>query len=177
MDRSIGAALLMGCGCVVGVAQAAETTTYSYNSLGRLSRVEIAGGPGNSSVVDYQYDLAGNRQHYIVSGSTSSGSITINPFGSTANTTANGVVLGVRISGSPAATGTVTFTENGTFLGSSFVYDGQASVILEGFSLGTHTVTASYSGDSSNAPYSYTFTIKVQNLAWLPAVLEILLSD
>jgi hypothetical protein len=40
-----------------------------------------------------------------------------------------------------------------------------------------HTIMATYSGDSSNAPYSFTFTIKAQNLGWLPAVLEILLSN
>lgn len=177
MDRSIRAALLGGYCFVVGVAQADETTTYSYDSLGRLNKVEVSGGPGHNSVVHYGYDPAGNRLSYIVSGSTSNGSIAISPFGSTANITATGVVLGVRITGSPAPSGTVTFTENGIFLGSAFVYDGQASVILEGFSLGTHTITASYSGDSSNAPYVHTFTIKVQNLAWLPAVLDILLSD
>jgi hypothetical protein len=40
-----------------------------------------------------------------------------------------------------------------------------------------HTITATYSGDANNAPTTHTFTIKVQNLSWLPAVLEILLSD
>ena len=79
--------------------------------------------------------------------------------------------------GSPGTQETVTFSENGAFLGSAPVYDGQASIVLEGFSLGAHTITVSYSGDSANAPYTYTFTIKVQDLSWLPGVLQILLSD
>jgi len=71
----------------------------------------------------------------------------------------------------------VTFTENGTFLGSAPVSDGQASIFLQGFSLGTHTITATYSGDSDNPQRAFTFTVKVMNLSWLPAVLEVILSD
>lgn len=177
MIRSVWRIVCILCICVTGIAGATETTTYTYNGIGRVTGVSINRGPGNGANVTYEYDNAGNRTRYLVTGSSSGGSITISPFGATANTTSTGVVLGVHISGSPAPTGTVTFTENGTFLGSAFVYDGQASVILEGFSLGNHTVTATYSGDGSNAPSSHTFTIKVQNLSWLPAVLEILLSD
>ena len=177
MIRSIQVALGLACACISSIAAAADTTTYTYNALGRLTQVQIAGGPANGTQISYQYDASGNRTQYIVSGSTSSGTLAISPFGSTTNQTSTGVVLGVHVSGQNAPTGTVTFTENGTFLGSTTVQNADASIILEGFALGTHTITVSYSGDVYNAPYSYTFTIKVRNLSWLPAVLEILLSN
>jgi hypothetical protein len=177
MDRSAWAALLVACSCALGAVHAAETATYTYDVHGRLTHVQASGGPANNVTRAYQYDATDNRTSLVVSGSSSSGTVTITAQGATANTTSVGVSLGVNISGSPAPTGMVTFTENGIFLGSAFVYDGQASVLLEGFALGTHTIVAAYSGDGSNAPTTHTFTIKVQNLSWLPAVLEILLSD
>ena len=71
----------------------------------------------------------------------------------------------------------ITFTENGVFLGSAYTFDNRASIFLEGLSIGTHTITVTYSGDGSNEPYSQTITIRVQNLSWLPAVLDLLLSN
>jgi hypothetical protein len=159
-------AALMACG-----AHAGETISYTYDSLGRLKSVRTNGGPADGSQRVYAYDAAGNRATLHVGPG-----VTISAKGTVANETSVGVVLGVNITGSPAPAGTVTFTENGTFLGSASVSSGQASVILEDFALGTHAITASYSGDAANAPYSVTFTIKVQNLNWLPAVLQILLS-
>lgn len=177
MDRFARTALFGAFFLASVTSDAAETSTYTYDALGRLTGLQLSGGPTNGAQVTYAYDAAGNRSQYIVSGSTGSGSITVTPKGSVANVTSVGVVLAVQIAGSSSPTGTVTFTENGVFIGSTTVYAGEASIILEGFSLGTHTITASYSGDSNNAPYSYTFTIKVQNLSWLPGVLEILLSN
>lgn len=171
------AMLVMGISISVGVARAAESVTYTYDVFGRLTNAQVSGGPGNGVQRTFSYDATNNRTQVQVSGSSSSGSVTITPLGGVANATSAGVSIGVHITGATPATGMVTFTENGVFLGSAFVYDGQASVFLEGLSLGTHTITASYSGDGANAPYSYTFTIKVQNLSWLPAVLEILLSN
>jgi hypothetical protein len=163
--------------CFACSAGASETVTYSYDALGRLKTAQTSGGPLNGVQRSYSYDAAGNRTQVQVSGSTGSGSVTITAQGAVANETNVGVTIGVSIAGSPAPTGTVTFTENGLFIASATVSSGQASVILEGFALGTHTITASYSGDSSHAPYSFTFTIRVQNLSWLPAVLEILLTN
>jgi hypothetical protein len=126
---------------------------------------------------NYSYDATDNRTFVQVSGAADIGSVTITAEGAVASQTSVGVVIGIRISGTSAPTGTVTFSENGVFLGSAFISSGQASVILEGFALGNHTITASYSGDGANAPSSFSFTIKVQNLSWLPAVLQILLSN
>jgi hypothetical protein len=94
----------------------------------------------------------------------------------TVNITPSGAPLMVSISGAPTA-GTVTFTENGVFLGSTWVMNGQAGIFLEDFPKGSHTISVSYSGDGSHAAQTATFTIKVQDLRWLPAVLELLLSD
>jgi Bacterial Ig-like domain (group 3) len=177
MIRILRVAIVCVSAYVSSVASAADTTSYSYDALGRLKKLEYTGGPANGAQIQYLYDAAGNRTQYIVSGSTSSGGLTIAPFGSRANQTSTGVVLGVHVSGSSSPGGTVVFTENGTFLGSTVVQSGDASIILEGFAVGTHAITVSYAGDANNPPYSYSFTIKVQNLSWLPAVLELLLSD
>lgn len=156
--------------CATGYAQ--ETVSYTYDSLGRLMTARTAGGPSDGAQRVYAYDPSGNRASLVVGPG-----VTISAHGTVAAQTSAGVTLTVNITGSPAPTGTVTFTENGQFLGSTAVSGGEASVILEGYALGSHTITASYSGDSGNAPYSFTFTIKVENLSWLPAVLQILLSD
>lgn len=151
---------------------AQETISYTYDSLGRLKTARTAGGPSDGSQRVYAYDPTGNRASLVVGPG-----VTISAHGTVAPQTSTGVTLSVNITGSPAPTGTVTFTENGQFLGSASVSGGEVTVILEGYPLGSHTITASYSGDSGNAPYSFTFTVKVENLSWLPAVLQILLSD
>lgn len=158
-------------------ASASESISYTYDSLGRLTNVQVVGGPANGVQRSYSYDATDNRTFFQVSGAADTGSVTITPQGTVANVTSVGVVIGVNINGTPAPTGEVTFTENGVFLGEAFIYSGQASIILEGFPPGTHTIKASYSGDGANAPYSFTFTVKVQNLSWLPAVLHLLLSN
>lgn len=170
-------AILAASLCFIVSTQAAETATYTYDVFGRLRKVQVSGGPANAVERTFDYDATDNRTQIQVSGSSNSGTVSISASGAVANTTTAGVNLGVSITGARSPTGVVTFTENGVFLGSAFVSDGQARVFLEGFSLGIHTITASYSGDGVNSPFSHTFTIKVQNLSWLPAVLEILLSD
>lgn len=177
MRRSIRLAFCLASSCFAWTTVNADTTSYGYDALGRLRTIQHSGGPASGANIQYNYDAAGNRTQYIVSGSTSNGTITIAPFGTTANQTSTGVVLGVSVAGPNSPGGAVTFTENGTFLGSTMVVNGEGSIILEGFPLGVHTITVSYSGDVYNAPKTYTFTIRVQNLSWLPAVLELLLSD
>ena len=155
--------------CVSLGARSAETLTYSYDALGRLKTVQTSGGPGHGAM--------GNRTQLQSTAASGGSAVIINPTQSVANVTSAGVVIGVELSGSGSPSGIVTFTENGLFLGSAFVYANQASLILEGLSTGVHTITASYSGDGSNAPHSHTFTIKVQDLRWLPAVLDLILSE
>ena len=162
-------AIVAGCICAGSLARASQTVTYTYDSLGRLVGSQTQGGPGNGTTQVFKFDAAGNRTQYqaLVEVALSMNSPTV-------NLTATGANLTVDVS-NPTAGGTVTFTENGTFLGSASVANGKASVIIQGLAKGSQTITASYSGDGSDAPQTTTFTINVQNLSWLPAVLQLLL--
>jgi hypothetical protein len=157
-------------------AQANENVTYTYDALGRLVQSQTSGGPGNGVSGVYQYDAAGNRTQYQVSGSSGESAVTLSMSNTTVNLTATGATLALNVSAS-SASGTIDLTENGVFLGSTWVTNGHASVNLQGLSKGTHTITATYSGDGTNAAQTTTFTVKVQDLRWLPAVLDLLLSN
>lgn len=165
------AALGAGCICAGGLAQASQTVTYSYDALGRLVGTQAQGGSATGTTQSFQYDPAGNRTSYQVLMQVA---LSLNS--PVANLTSAGAELKINLS-NPSAGGTVTFTENGTFLGSTSVANGQASVILQGLSKGVHTITASYSGDGSDAAQTTIFSINVQNLSWLPAVLQLLLQN
>ncbi|SHM56424.1 YD repeat-containing protein [Sphingobium sp. YR657] len=52
-------------------AQAASTTTYTYDALGRLVASSTTGTANNGVQVNTTYDAADNRQTYKVTGSTS----------------------------------------------------------------------------------------------------------
>jgi YD repeat-containing protein len=142
-------ALCATCACTVSMVRSAETTTFTYDVHGRLTNVLTSGGPANGVERAYQSDATDNRLSFVLSGASGGGTVTIAAQGSIANATSAGVAIGVNMSGTPPPTGTVTFTENGVFLGSAFIYEGQASVLLEGFSMGSHAITASYSGDGA----------------------------
>lgn len=150
----------------VSQASIAGTTSYQYDALGRLSVLTEG-----SSVIHYFYDPAGNRtQKQSQVGATAS--ITLPS--STVQEHQGSVVLKVNVAG--VTTGTVSFYEGGTFVGSTSVVNGVATVEIIGLARGAHTFTVSYSGDGSHAPNSVTFPIKIVNIDWLPAVLEILMN-
>lgn len=170
--------------CVLALAlvfgncpQAAESTTYTYDAAGRIKNVQIVGGPNTGVARTYQYDRVGNRKQMVTAGAASGSAMTIGPTSNVANVMSGGVVLAVNVRGNGSPNGVVTFSENGVFLGSAYTFDNQASIFLEGLSLGMHTITVTYSGDGANDPYSRTFTLRVQNLSWLPAVLDLLLAE
>ncbi len=50
------------------LAAAAETTTYSYDAKGRLTKVEHAGGPADRVTSTYTFDAADNRVTQMVEG-------------------------------------------------------------------------------------------------------------
>ena len=128
--------------------------------------MQTSGGPAAGVIRMYSYDAADNI--------TRKAPVTLSALQTVSNGTSAGAEIGIKIAGQ--ATGMVTFTENGQFFGSAYVTNGQASVLLEGFARGVHTVTASYA-ESGVTLFSFTFTVRVQDLGWLPAVLELLLSD
>lgn len=163
-------------GFAVSESNAAETISYSYDALGRLVRSEISGGSRHGVVQSYEFDSAGNRLQYQVTGAANRSAITLSTPSPVANSIGSGVGISVNVAGG-SPTGLVTFSERGVFLGSTWVVDGVASIFLENFPLGLHEITVAYAGDGTTLPQTTTLTIKVQNLSWLPAVLDILLSD
>ena len=62
---SVAAVTIMSCS-----ALAQETTTYSYDGLGRLQGSTIAGGTNNGRKTGTCFDAAGNRTRYDVATST-----------------------------------------------------------------------------------------------------------
>ena len=172
--KAISACVLL-CALASAPADAGQTVSYAYDALGRLTQVNVLAGAGSGIIQSYQYDAAGNRlqQSVTAPGQTA---ITLAAASTNVNVTGAGVSLGVTVSGTGTG-GTVTFTENGTFLGIASVSGGQAAISLDGFSTGSHSITATYSGDGSHAPQVSTFTIRVRDLRWLPAVLQLLLSN
>ncbi len=62
---SVGAAGIVACS-----ALAQETTTYSYDGLGRLKGATITGGTNNGRVTGTCFDAAGNRTRYDVATSS-----------------------------------------------------------------------------------------------------------
>ena len=159
------------CLCASGTGYAQQTVSYTYDALGRLTHTRVVSGAEQGVNQIYNYDAAGNRLLYatkIALPNTLSMS-------SSVGQTAAGTPLTVNFTGS-FLSGVVTFTENGAYLGSTTVANGQASILLEGYSKGTHVITVTYSGDDINAAQTVTFTVSVQDLGWLPAILNLLLS-
>jgi YD repeat-containing protein len=157
-----------GCICAGSLAHANQTVNYTYDALGRLVGTQTQGGTGAGTTQVFQYDAAGNRTQY-----QALMQITLSMNSPMVNLTSTGATITVNLN-SPSAGGTVTFSENGTVLGSTSVADGQATVILEGLSKGSQTITVNYSGDGADTAQTTTFTINVENLGWLPAVLQLL---
>ena len=50
----------------LSAVHAGETTTYTYDSLGRVVSVSKSGGPANGVQASYTYDHAGNRSNVTV---------------------------------------------------------------------------------------------------------------
>jgi YD repeat-containing protein len=147
-------------------ASISATTSYRYDALGRIAVVTDGG-----AVIRYFYDAAGNRHHKEVQGGTVP---TLSLASSSAIEQRGSVVLTVNI-GNASAIGTVSFYEGGSFLGSAPVINGVATVELVGWSLGAHTIEVRYSGDVANGANVITVPVRVVNLDWLPAVLDVLL--
>lgn len=65
------ALLIIACAaCGLGTPAAAqETTTYTYDALGRVIGVSRSGGSSNGATTTYTYDPASNRTNVTVSGS------------------------------------------------------------------------------------------------------------
>jgi YD repeat-containing protein len=59
-----------GAGCAAaGIVHAQETTTYTYDALGRVTGVSRSGGPVGGASTAYTYDPASNRTNVTVTNS------------------------------------------------------------------------------------------------------------
>lgn len=74
LTGSVATAAILSCS-----ALAQETTTYSYDGLGRLSGSNISGGTNGGRKTGTCFDAAGNRTRYDVATSTPSSCPTPTP--------------------------------------------------------------------------------------------------
>jgi uncharacterized protein RhaS with RHS repeats len=63
----------VGGGMISPPASAQETTTYTYDALGRLVAVRADGNPDRQRTAAYDYDEAGNRTVVRTTGESSGG--------------------------------------------------------------------------------------------------------
>jgi hypothetical protein len=116
----------------------------------------------SSGVATYSTSALSNATHSITavySGDLNYASSTSNAVSqvvgsglATTTTTLTNIGPVLTASVSPGtATGTVAFQDGTTVLGTATLASGSASFTLTGLSTGTHSITAAYSGDSSNA--------------------------
>lgn len=73
--------------------------------------------------------------------------------------------------GSTVPTGSVTFAEGQTLLGTQPLVNGQAALALATWSVGSHSIVATYSGSESFAPSTSTFTQVVNRASTATSVL------
>lgn len=133
------------------------TTSYEFYSFKGELLVEHTPSQSNK-LVEYVY-LNGKRISQRVSDQRPATSIT--PIATTVLTnSSDGVVLGVNVGGQ-LPTGSVAFARQSTALGTAYVADGQASIEVVGLTGGTHSITASYSGDANNSANSLTYQLQV----------------
>ena len=69
MIRKIGLVSALVAGAIATAASAAETITYSYDSRGRLVKVERSGSVNNGVKSEYTLDKADNRTNVKTTGS------------------------------------------------------------------------------------------------------------
>jgi hypothetical protein len=112
------------------------------------------------------------------SGSTSGATtVTVTTLATTTSVAANpstasfgsSVTLSATITpagGSPSEGGKVTFTDGATVLGSGTVTNGAASLIVSSLATGTHTITATYAGDTNyGGSTSTSITVTITQVA------------
>jgi YD repeat-containing protein len=162
-------AVLFGVGSVVHTSGAA-TTVYQYDALGRLTTVSQG-----TTQTTYGYDPAGNRSGN--SGKSSSSvtptPISFAPSGSILEHKGS-VVLTANV-GNSSTSGVVSFYDGATLVGSAILSNGVATLTVTGLSTGGRTMTVAYAGSGSTPASSISMQVRIVNIDWLPAVLELLL--
>lgn len=152
----------------------AGTTSYEFHAANGDLLVEYTPTQSNK-LIEYIY-IGGKRVAQRVSDSRPPTPVTL-PSSTVVAKRNAGVTLTVNVGGA-SPTGTVTFLgAGGTVIGTAYVSNGRASIDVLGLALGSHTITAVYSGDAANSSNTVVLQINVVNLDWLPAVLDLLLAD
>jgi hypothetical protein len=127
-------------GLMNGAADAAETVSYTYDALGRLTNTAISGGPNNTIGTATCFDPAGNRTRYTVgAGVTSCGTGTPapspTPTPTPTPTPANSPPVAVNDSGS----GTCGQTKTINVLANDYDPDGHTPLSLVSVTPGGNT--------------------------------------
>ncbi len=74
MKKISGFAMIVAFASMMSPVHAAETVTYSYDHLGRLTKVVRSGGPASGATVDITHDNMANRTRLVsTTGQTSPG--------------------------------------------------------------------------------------------------------
>jgi RHS repeat-associated protein len=137
-----------------GSVQALKTVVWTSSNP---SVAIVSNSSGNAGTL---YGLALGTTTITASAFSVSGSVSLSLVNtpvlalfSTANPSAYGsqVTLAAML-GTPTATGTVAFLDGNTLLGTAAINSGLAVYSVSTLALGSHWVTASYSGDASDAP-------------------------
>jgi hypothetical protein len=140
---------IVTCGASTFSADSAPTSTGPLNSA-----VDTA-TPGNKTFTVTAVDAAGNKAmqsvNYVVTAYDSSIQVTLSQHIVTYPGGTN-VVIQISPTGGHTATGTVKLYDGSTLLQSSGLQgNGAAYLYIQGLNVGSHSLTASYSGDSNNA--------------------------
>ena len=141
-----------------------------------LGTVEVINGsaslpvsfPQGSDHIIAVYD--GTTNFYGSSSGTNELVVNVNPVTPTLSMTSNKLlgqpdVLTVTVSGYGTPTGTLSFTDGTTPLGSATLSGGTAVFSWTPTTSGTHNITVSYSGDTDNSPASLTQPVSFLALA------------
>lgn len=118
-------------------AKAQETTTYTYDALGRLVTASKFGGPDSGAAHTIGYDAAGNRTNYAVTGANpATANIAI---GNASVTEGGSLVFTVTRSGNTAVAASVSFSTAGGTAVSGADFTPSAGTV--NFAVGQTTVT------------------------------------
>jgi YVTN family beta-propeller protein/YD repeat-containing protein len=142
--------------CLLGLAApalaASGSAGYTYDALGRIKAVTY----DNGTIITYVYDAADNRTSFVVAcgGTGCGGTLAPSAIALASNPDPSAVGQSVSFTASVTpitATGSVTFQDGTTPLGSGPLAAGSATFSTSALALGSHPITAIYNGDANLA--------------------------
>ena len=130
---------------------AASLTTSSLAGGTHVITASYAGDGNFSASTSTLTQIVGKNASTVTLSSSSNPSV----FGQSVVATAT---VSAAVPGAGTPTGTVTFTEGATSLGSANLANGQASLTLSALAIGSHSITANHPGDANFNSSSSTMT-------------------